>query len=151
MLTAGEYTRGLHGAVKDAGHLNDLIRSGAVAAPAKGVISLVVKGDVEHRTEIEIESEKPQKLPCECAMPRDQDRISLLAKLPGIGRFVAQELESRDPPSLLVDGDDRLDGAELPKLISEPAQLPWSFDVPAKENESPWLDSADEIGVLRIH
>ena len=151
VLAAGEDSGGLHRAVKDAGHFNDLIRSGAVAPPAKGVIRLVIKGDVEHGTEVEIKSEKPEQFPGERAMPCDQDRISFLTQLSGIGRFIAQKFEPGDPSSFLVDGDDRLDGAEFAELIGEPAELCGCLNIAAKENESPRLNPADEIGIFRIH
>ena len=50
------------GVVKGAGQPDDLLDVPSVAAAAKRVIRLVVEGNVEHRTKIEIETEKPQQV-----------------------------------------------------------------------------------------
>jgi len=125
VLAAGEDAGGLQGLVENACHRNDLISAGPVASPPKGVVGLVVEGDVEDRTEVEIEPEDTQKLSSELSMAGNKLKITFVTELAGVGWFVAEELEAGDSASFLVDGDDRLDVAELTETVGESPQLIW--------------------------
>ena len=64
MLAAGEDAGGLQSSIEGSGHLNDLVGSGAVAATTQRVVRLVVKGDIEHGAEIEVESKDAEQMTC---------------------------------------------------------------------------------------
>ena len=95
--------------MKCSGILDDLCRRAAVAAPSQGIIGFVVEGNVQHRTEIEIEAEEPKQPSGNVAMPANESRIALIAELAGVGRFVANKLQARNPAALLIDRDDGFD------------------------------------------
>jgi hypothetical protein len=137
----------LEGLVEDAGHGDDLIGCRAVAAAAEGVVGLIIEGNVEDRAEIEIEAEDPKELSGQLSMAGDEFEISLVAELAGVGRLVAEELETRYTASFLVDGDDRLDIAEFPETVCETTELIGCFYITAEEDESSRLNPAYEIGI----
>ncbi len=147
VLAAGEDAGRLESLVEDPCHGDDLIGRRAIAAAAEGVVGLIIEGNVEDRAEVEIETEDPQKLSCNLPMTGDELEISLVAELAGVGRLVAEKLETRNPSTLLVDGDDRLDIAEFPEAVGETTKLIGRLDIAAKENKSSWLNPADEVGI----
>ena len=60
-----------------------------ITTPAQRIVRLVIKGNVEHRTEIQIKTEQTQQMPGDVAMLANQPRRLLVAQLLGIGRFVS--------------------------------------------------------------
>ena len=94
MLSAGEDTGYLKCPVKDACHLDNLLGCGAVAASPQGVVRLVVKGDVEDGTEIEVESKDTKQLPRQLAVTCDELQVSFVAELAGIRGLIPEELET---------------------------------------------------------
>jgi len=117
--SGGSVTRKVFATAQDAGgpetvierrgffnHLGDIA---AIAAPAQRIVGFVVKGNVEHRTEIEIEPEDSKDATGNVSVAAYEGKISAVAELLGIGRLIADEFEARDPPAFLVDGDDRFD------------------------------------------
>jgi len=123
VFAAGEDPCFPQGLVENAGHLDHLVGTCPVAAPAQGVVGLVVESDVEHGTEVEVESEEAQEIPGQFTVPRDEGEIPLVAELAGVRRFVAEELEAGDAASLLIDRDDRLRLAEFAQAVGESAEL----------------------------
>ena len=107
----------------------------AVAAAAKGIVGLVVKRDVEHRAEVEIETEHPEQSSGDTAMPPNELDVALLAQLLRVRRFVADQTQPRNAPAFLVDGDDRLNRAQVAQVVDQLPQLSRAFDVAPKDNE----------------
>lgn len=77
-------------------------------------------------------------------------KIPAVAKLLGIGRFVADEFEAGDAAAFLVDGDDGFDIAEAAEVVDKLSELVGGLDVSAEENESSGLDVAKELGCCGI-
>src|SRR5215468_10401870 len=86
----------------------DLLDIFSVASSAQGVLSVIVKRNVEHGTKIQIEPEKAQQTSGDVAVAPDEIDIILLAKLLRIRRFVPDPPQSRDAPSFLINRNDRL-------------------------------------------
>ena len=90
---AGRPQRG----VEVIGVRDDLCRRAAVTAPAQGIISFVVEGNVQHRAEIEIEAEEPKQPSGDVAMPADESGITLIAELASVRRFIANKSSGAKP------------------------------------------------------
>src|SRR6476659_2464985 len=60
-----------------------------ITTPAQRIVGLVIKGNVEHRTEIQVKTEQTQQVPRDVAVLANQPRVILVAQLLGIGRFVS--------------------------------------------------------------
>src|SRR5262245_6736754 len=109
MLAATQHPGRPQRGVKMLGVRDDLCRRASVTAPAQGIVGFVIEGDVQHRAEIEIEAEKLEQPSRDVAMPADESRITLIAKLTSVGRFIANKFQSRNPAALLIDGNDGFD------------------------------------------
>src|ERR1700731_371190 len=79
----------------------------SVTATAQRIVGIIVERNVEHRAEIEIESENAQQPSGDVAVPVDKIDIALVAQLLRVRRFVSNQAQSRYAPALLIDGDDR--------------------------------------------
>ena len=146
VFAAAQDTGGPETVIERRGFFNHLGHIAAIAAPAQRIVGFVVKGNVEHRTEIEIEPEEAKDATGNVSVASYECKISAVAELLGIRRFVADEFEARDPTAFLVDGDDRFDIAEAAKVVDQLAELKRRFDVSAEKNESSGLDVSKEIG-----
>ena len=68
-----------HRVVECAGVANDLVDGFAVAASAQRIVSVIIKGDVEHRAKIEVKAKNAQQPSGDIAVPADQLDIVLVA------------------------------------------------------------------------
>jgi len=109
MLAATQHPGRPQRGVKVLGVRDDLGRRAPVTAPAQGIVSFVIEGDVQHRAKIEIEAEKLEQPSGDVAMTADESRITLIAELTRVRRLIANKFQSRNPASLLIDGDDGFD------------------------------------------
>ena len=150
VFSAGEDAGSAQRRVEDAGILHDLLGGRSIAPAPERIVRLFVEGDVEDGAEIEIETENPQELSGQFAVAGDEFRITLLAELSCVRRFVAKELEAGDTPPFLIDRDDWLDVAEFTESVCQSTQLDRGADVPAEEYESTGLYPADEVLVRRV-
>ena len=83
-------------------------------------------------------------------MAGDEFGIALVAELAGIRRLVAEEFQSGDATSFLVDRNDRFNVAEFPEAVGECTELGGGLDVSSKEDESSRLDPPDEVLIGRV-
>jgi len=63
----------------------------SITATTQGIVRVVIKGDVEHRAKIEVETKNSQQTPGDVAVPADKIDIVLVAQLLGVGRLVTDE------------------------------------------------------------
>jgi hypothetical protein len=77
----------------------------------------------------------------------DQLEIAFLAKLLRIGRLAPDETKAGDPPSLLIDSDERFDLAEVTQIVDQFAKLIRRFDVSSEENETTGLEFLESSSV----
>jgi len=150
VLSTGEDSRGAERGIKDPSLFDDLVGGRSVTASTKGVVGFLVEGDVEDGAEVEVETENPKELSGQFAMAGDELRIALVAELAGIRRLVAEEFQSGDAASFLVDRDDRFNVAEFPEAVGECSELGGGLNVSSKEDESSRLDPPDELLVGRV-
>ncbi len=129
---------------------NDLFDRLSVATTTQRVVRIVVEGNIENRTKIEIETKSAQQAPRDLAVPADKIDIVLVAQLLGVWRLVADQTQPRDAPTFLVDGDDRLDLAQLAQIIDQSAQLHRALDVAPEKNEAARLYALKQLCRLRI-
>src|ERR1700730_10899992 len=108
-----------HGVVECAGVPDNLLECFSITAAAKRVIGIVVKGNVEYRTKIEIKAENTQQSSSDVAMTADKIDIVLVAKLLCIRRLVADQPQAGYAAAFLVDGDDRFDFAQGAQIVDE--------------------------------
>ena len=127
--------------VERARQSDDLFDGLAVAATPQRIIGFIVEGNVEHRTEIEIEPEDAQQLAGNFPVAPNECNIVPVAQLLRIRRLVPDQPQARDAASFLVDRDDRLDFAEIAQIIDQLPELPRALNVAAKKNESARLDT----------
>jgi hypothetical protein len=62
MLSAAQYTLLLHRRVECASQLNNLTNRLSITTPSQRIVRFVVERNIEHRTEVEIESKESQQL-----------------------------------------------------------------------------------------
>jgi hypothetical protein len=129
VFAAAQHSGGAEGVVECGGFLVDFGGGAAIAAAPQGIVGFVVEGNVEHGAEVEIESENPEDASCEIAVALDEIEVAFVAKLLGVWRLAAEELEAGDAAAFLVDGDDGLGVAEVAKVIDELAELDGGFDI----------------------
>ena len=146
MFPAAPHTLRLQPVIERARIADDLRHIVAVAAPAQGVVRLVVEGNVQHRAEIEIEPEDAQQPPGGAPVPADQFHVAPVAELVRVRRLTPQQPQPRYAPALLVDGDDRLDLREIAQVVDELPQLRGRLDIPPEEDERTGLYPAEGRG-----
>ena len=60
-----------HRLVKSAGVTHDLLNVFSVTAPPQRIIGIVIEGNIEDRTQIEVEAEEAQQSSSDVAVPGD--------------------------------------------------------------------------------
>src|SRR5260370_36313647 len=98
-----------HCIIECAGVAHDLLDRFPITTTTQRIISLIIEGNVEHRTKIEIKTEKTQQTSGDIAMPADKIDIALVAQLLRIWRLVPDQTQSREAAVFLFDRDDRLE------------------------------------------
>src|SRR5438045_8900023 len=74
--------------VKRAGQPNDLFDVLAITTPAQRIVRVLIEGNIEHGTQIELEPESEKELSGDFAMPPNECNLVLIAQLLGIRRLV---------------------------------------------------------------
>src|SRR5438874_7421117 len=108
--TAG-YPRGTQGIIKRSRVPDHLLDRFSVTATTQGIIRVVIKRNVEHGTEIEIETEQSQQISGDVAVLANQLDVSFVAQLLSARRFVSNQAQPRHSATFLIDSNDRLDQA----------------------------------------
>src|SRR2546421_8069849 len=80
-----------HRVVEHAGVANDLLDGFPITTTAQRIIGVVIEGDVEHRAEIEIESENAEQTSGDVAVPADKIDIVLVAQLLRVRRLAPDQ------------------------------------------------------------
>jgi len=150
VFAAAHHAGRAQAAIEGAGKRDDLCGTASIASAAERVVGLVVEGNVEHRAQIEIESEESEQASGDEAVLRNEGRIALVPELLCVGRFVSDEPEPRNAPPFLVDRDDWLDRAGIAQIVDQFSELGGRFDIAAEQNKSPGLESADQGGKFGI-
>src|ERR1041384_5083594 len=83
-------------------------------------------------------------------MPANQIEIIPVAELLSIRWFAANQAQTRDPATLLIDRNDWLDIAEIAQIINQFSQLRGRRDIATKQNESAGLDAPEQFCCLKI-
>ncbi len=128
--------------MKAARQPDDLLDALSVTATLERIVRLVIKRNVEHRAEIEVETEKPEEPAGDFAMTPHEGDIVSVPELLGIRRLVADQPQPRNPTAFLVDRDDRFHLAEVAQIVDQLPELRRALNVAAKENVSARLDAA---------
>src|SRR2546423_15579530 len=111
MLPAAGHARTKQRVVKRSRVPDHLLDRFSVTATTQGIVRVVIKGNIEHGTEIEIETEQSQQVSGDVAVFANQLDVSLVAQLLSVRRFVSNQSQPRHSATFLVDGNDRLDRA----------------------------------------
>jgi hypothetical protein len=141
MLAAAGDPLPAHGIVKRCGVAHHLFDSFPVAPAVQRILGVIVEGNVEHWTQIEIEPEKPEQTSRDVTVSPDQIDIVLIAQLLRVWRFVSDAPESRDAPTFLINCDDGLDVAQVAQIINEPSELRSALEIASENNVCPGLDA----------
>jgi hypothetical protein len=139
-----------HGLIERTGIAHNLFDIFSVTPAAQGVFGVIIKRNVEHRTKIEIESEKAQQTSGDVAVTPDQIDIVFLAQLLRVRRFVSDAPQSRDASAFLIDCDNGLDVAQLTQIVDEPSELRRALEIASEENVCPRLHTPKQTGCFRI-
>src|SRR4029077_15450749 len=126
-----------HGLIECAGVAHDLFHIFPVTPAVQRVFSVIIEGNVEHRTKIEIEPEKAQQTSGDVAVAPDQIDIVLLAQLLRVRRFVSDAPQSRDAPAFLIDRNNGLDVAQVAQIVDELSELRRALEVASEDNVCP--------------
>src|SRR5204863_4968145 len=94
-----------------------LLHRFSVTATAQRIVSVVIKGDVEHGTKIEIKTEQSQQLAGDVAVLADECDVILVAQLLSIWRFVSNLSQARNSSALLIDGNDWLNDTQVAQIV----------------------------------
>src|SRR5581483_512845 len=124
-----------HRGIEGAGIAHHLVDIFSVTTAAQRIVGVIVERNVEHRTEIEIESEQTQQTSGDIAVAFDKIDISFFAELLRIWRLVADQSQTRHAPAFLIDRDDRLDLAQVAQIVDEFPQLRSALDISTEQNE----------------
>src|SRR5580765_7277418 len=122
------------GLVKRTGVAHNLFHIFPVAAAVQRIFGVIVEGNVEHRTKIEIEPEKAQQTSRDIAVAPDQIDIVFIAQLLRVRRFVSDAPQSRDASAFLIDCNDWLDLADVAQIVDELSELCPTFEIASEEN-----------------
>ena len=146
MFAAARDPLSSHRFVERARIAHDLIDIFSVATAAQRIVGIVIEGNVEYGTQIQIESEEAQQTPGDIAVAPDQFDIVFVAQLLRVRRLVADQTQSRNASALLVDGDGRLDFAQVAQIVDELPKLRGAFDIATEKNEAARLHLAEKPG-----
>src|SRR5512132_3786430 len=124
-----------HGLIKRTSIAHNLFDIFSVAPAVQRVFGVIIEGNIEHRTKIEIESEKAQQTSGDVPMAPDQIDVVFISQLLRVRRFVSDAPESRDAAALLIDCDDGLDVAQLTQIVDELSELRRALEIASEENE----------------
>src|SRR5436189_5704813 len=91
-----------HGLIKRTGIAHNLFNIFSVTPAVQRVFSVIIEGNVEHRTKIEIEPEKAQQTSGDVAVAPDKTDIVLLAQLLRVRRFISDRPPSPGAPAVLI-------------------------------------------------
>ena len=136
--------------VECTGEPNDLVYCRSVAPAAKRIICLIIEGDIQHGTQIEIEPEQPEQLAGQRPMESDEWFLVFLPELLSAGRLIANQPESRNPASFLINRNDRLSPGKIAQVINKLSQLRWRLDVAAEKNVATGLHLPKNPGRFRV-
>src|SRR5712691_7358922 len=150
MFTAARNPLLAHGLVERAGIAYHLLDIFSVAPAVERILGVVLEGNVEHRTKIEIEPEKAQQTSGDVAVAPDQIDIVLIAQLLRVRRFVSDTPQSRDASAFLIDCNDGLDLAQVAQIVDELSELRRALEIASEENECPGLHAPKQPGCFRI-
>jgi hypothetical protein len=143
MFATSEDARGVKRIIECACVFDHLRGTISVAAAAKGIIGLIIKRDIEHGTEIQIEAQHAQEPTSDVTMPPDKREIAAITKLVRVRRFVADELQPGNAATFLVDRDDWLDRAKFAKVVDELPKLRWSLNVATEQDKGAGLNAPE--------
>src|SRR4249919_3571817 len=90
-----------HGFIKRTCIAHNLLNVFSVTPAVQRVFGVIIEGNVEHRTKIEIESEKAQQTTGDVAVAPNQIDIILVPQLLRVRRFVSDAPQSRNASAFL--------------------------------------------------
>src|SRR5262245_21792088 len=95
--------------VERTGVSNDLLDCFPITSTPQGIVCVVIERNVQHGTQVEIESEKAEQPAGDVTVMANEFDVVLVAQLLSVRRLVADQPETRNAPSFLIDCNDRLD------------------------------------------
>ena len=139
-----------HGLIKRTGIAHNLLDIFSITPAVQRVFGVIIEGNVEHRTKIDIEPEKAQQTSGDVAVAPDQIDIVLVAQLLRVRRFVSDAPQSRHASAFLIDRNNGLDLAQVAQIVDELSELRRALEVASEENECPRLHAPKQTGCFRI-
>jgi len=135
-------------AVEDAGMVDDLLVAMTPAAPTEGVSGLGVMVDVQDRSEIEVDSEKAEKLSGGPTGLGNKSGIPVDTKFLGGRKGGAEAGGAPDPAPLVVDGNKWRDLTKVPQIVGQFPALVGVDEITREENEPTGLNLTVKRGLL---
>src|SRR5438876_3491521 len=111
MFPAAGHARSTQRVVKRSRVPDYLLDRFSITATTQGIVRVVIKGNIEHGTEIEIETEQSQQVSGDVAVLANQLDVSLVAQLLSARGFVSNQAQPGHSATFLIDSNDRLDKA----------------------------------------
>src|SRR5437868_2524992 len=139
VFAAAGDTGSAEGVVKRFSVFDDFLRCPSVTTAAQRIIRFIIKGNIEHGTEIEVESEQAKQAAGNIAVAANQLNITLVAQLLRIGRLVPDQTQPRYAAALSINGNNWLDFADITEVINQLPQLHRCLDVSSEQDESAGL------------
>src|SRR6266568_3177061 len=139
-----------HGLIKRTGIAHNLFDIFSVTPAMQRVFGVVIEGNVEHWTKIEIEPEKAQQPSGDVAVAPDQIDLLLIAQLLRVRRFVSDAPQPRHASAFLIDCDDGLDVTQVAQIVDELSKLRRALEIASEENVCPRLHAPKQTGCFRI-
>src|SRR5437762_12115653 len=134
MFTAAADPLPAHGLIKRTRIAHNLFDIFSVTPAVQRVFSVIIERNVEHRTKIEIESEKAQQTSGDVAVAPDQIDIVLFAQLLRVRRFASDAPQSRHASAFLIDRNNGLDVAQVAHIVGKLPDLRPGLEVGSEEN-----------------
>src|SRR5436309_7735941 len=139
MFTAAGDPLPAHGLVKRTGITHNLFDIFSVTPAVQRVFGVIIEGNVEHWTKIEIEPEKAQQTSGDVAVAPDQIDIVLITQLLRVRRFVSDAPQSREASAFLINRNNGLDLAQVAQIVDELSQLCPTLEIASEKNVCPRL------------
>src|SRR5438552_1855188 len=139
VLAAAGNTGSAERVIKRFGVFDYFLRGLPVTTTTQRIVRIVVEGNVEHGTEIEIESERAKEAAGNIAVAANQLEVPLVVQLLRIGRLVPDQTQPRHAAALLINGNNWLDFADITEVIDQLPQLDRRLDVSPEQDESAGL------------